>query len=153
MVIPIQGLFETHLNVRDLETSIDFYRDVMGLELAHLLRERRVAFFWVGGRQKQMLGLWEVGTGPNVMRLHFAFTCSIEDALGAPAKLRAAGVTPLSFAKKPADEPDVIGWVPCLTLYFNDPDGHMLEYLAVLPDEPRPELGVVTYSEWKAKHT
>ena len=48
MVIPILGLFETHLNVRDLEKSIAFYRDVMGLELAYDLEARRVAFFWIG---------------------------------------------------------------------------------------------------------
>src|SRR5262245_38823246 len=152
MVIPILGLFETHLNVRNLEKSIAFYRDVMGLELAYVLEDRRVAFFWIGGPRQSMLGLWEIGTGPNVMRLHFAFTCSIEAALAAPAKLRAAGVTPLDFAKEPTDEPDVIGWVPCLTLYFLDPDGHVLEYLAVLPNEPQPEVSVVSYREWKAKY-
>jgi len=33
--VPVQGLFETHLNVRSLDTSIAFYRDVLGLELAY----------------------------------------------------------------------------------------------------------------------
>jgi lactoylglutathione lyase len=36
--------------------------------------------------------------------------------------------------------------MPALSLYFNDPDGNLLEYLAMLPDDPRPDLGVVPYS-------
>ncbi|MBV8885579.1 MAG: VOC family protein [Chroococcidiopsidaceae cyanobacterium CP_BM_RX_35] len=45
MGVSIQGLFETHLTVRNLATSLAFYRDRVGLELAYLLPERRVAFF------------------------------------------------------------------------------------------------------------
>jgi len=71
MGVLIQGLFETHLTVRDLDTSVAFYRDVVGLELALLFPERNVAFFWIGGRGQAMLGVWEVGDGPNAMRLHF----------------------------------------------------------------------------------
>ena len=41
----IQGLYETHLTVSDLTTSVDFYRDVVGLELAIVLPERACAFF------------------------------------------------------------------------------------------------------------
>ena len=39
-IIPIKGLFEAHLTVSDLERSIAFYRDVVGLELAHTVPER-----------------------------------------------------------------------------------------------------------------
>jgi lactoylglutathione lyase len=73
MHVSIQGLFETHLTVRDLATSVAFYQDIVGLELAFTLPERRVAFFWIGGRGQAMLGVWEVGDAPNGMRLHFAF--------------------------------------------------------------------------------
>src|SRR3954452_5547247 len=43
------GLFEAHLTVRDLDRSVAFYRDAVGLELALQLPERAAAFFWVGG--------------------------------------------------------------------------------------------------------
>ena len=56
-MICIQGLYETHLTVTDLERSIDFYRDIVGLELAHTIPERNVAFFWIGSRETSMLGL------------------------------------------------------------------------------------------------
>lgn len=46
----VKGLFETHLTVKDLEKSIAFYRDSVGLELAYTVPERGAAFFWIGGR-------------------------------------------------------------------------------------------------------
>jgi hypothetical protein len=39
--LPPHALFETHLDVRDLERSIAFYRDVVGLEFAFRLPELR----------------------------------------------------------------------------------------------------------------
>jgi lactoylglutathione lyase len=149
--VPIQGLFETHLTVRRLEVSIPFYRDVVGLELAYLLPERRVAFFWIAERGTAMLGLWEVGTAPNGMRLHLAFSSTVAGILTAPGVLTAAGVVPLGFHGEPVDEAVVIGWMPALSLYFKDPDGHSLEYLAMLPDDPRPDLGIVPYSQWRSR--
>ena len=40
--------------------------------------------------------------------------------------------------------------MPAISLYFTDPDGHLLEYLAMLPQEPSPDIGVVPYSQWQA---
>ena len=47
-------------------------------------------------------------------------------------------------------KPVVIGWMPAASVYFHDPDGHLLEYIAMLPDDPRPDVGVVTWREWTA---
>lgn len=146
----ISGLFETHLNVHDLDASIRFYEEVVGLELAYRMDERGVAFLWIGGRGNAMLGLWQAGSSPNAMRLHLAFTSTVEEVVAAPARLRAAGVEPRGFRGEPADEPIVLCWMPAVSLYFRDPDGHLLEYLAMLPDEPRPDLTAVAYSEWVA---
>jgi hypothetical protein len=33
--------------------------------------------------------------------------------------------------------------MPAASVFFHDPDGHLLEYLAMLPHQPRPEAGVV----------
>jgi lactoylglutathione lyase len=147
--VPIHGLFETHLTVKRLEAALAFYRDVVGLELARLVPERRVAFFWIGERRQAMLGVWEVGTAPLGMQLHLAFTSTVDGILAAPAALKAAGVVPRGFSGEPVDEPVVIGWMPALSLYFKDPDGHSLEYLAMLPGKSCPEVGVVPYSQWR----
>jgi lactoylglutathione lyase len=145
----IRGLFETHLTVADLPRSVAFYRDVVGLPLAYELPGRGAAFFWVGRPGQAMLGLWAAGSAPMSMRLHVAFDVALEDVLAAPAALRATGVAPLSFFGEPADEPSVIGWMPAAAVYFEDPDGHMLEYLAMLDEPPRPEAGIVPWSRYR----
>ena len=150
-MIPVQHLFETHLTVADLSRAMAFYSDVLGLELARVFPERRVAFYWIGGRGQAMLGLWETGTAPLQMKLHLAFRVGLNDLMQAPARLRAADVTPRDFGGKPTQEPVVLAWMPAASVYFWDPDGNQLEYLCLLPDEPRPELGVVTWSQWIQK--
>ena len=95
-----------------------------------------------------MLGLWGIGSAVNSMQLHIAFDVALPDLLQAPDRLRAAGVTPLSFFGAETTEPDVLAWMPAAAVYFRDLDGHLLEYLAMLDEEPRPAAGVLAYSEW-----
>jgi lactoylglutathione lyase len=143
----VRGLFETHLTVADVPRSVAFYRDVVGLPVALELPERGAAFHWIGRPGQAMLGLWSIGSAPMNMQLHIAFDVALDDVLAAPAALRERGVEPLSFFAEPADEPSVIGWMPAAAVYFRDPDGHMLEYLAMLGGPPRPELGIVPWSQ------
>lgn len=150
-MVPIRDLFESHLRVADLARAMDFYGGVLGLELASVFPERRVAFYWIGAPGRSMLGLWEVG-GPLHLRLHIAFTVDLPDLLEASQRLRAAGITPRDFAEQPAEEPVVLAWMPAGSIYFHDPDGHLLEFLAMLPDPAEPALGVVTWSRWVRRH-
>lgn len=147
----IDGLYETHLPVADLGGSVSFYRDVVGLEPVRVFEDRRIAFFWTGGRTTGMLGLWETGSGPLRMRLHLAFRMSLDGVLASAAVLRAHGVTPLGFAGRPADEPDVIGWMPAASQYFKDPDGHSIEFIAVLDEDADPGFGTGPYSAWRSR--
>jgi lactoylglutathione lyase len=142
------GLFETHLTVGDLDRSIEFYRDVVGLPLALVLRERGAAFFWIGGPGEAMLGLWSLGSAPMGLSLHIALKSSLSDVLAACNGLRAHHVTPLSFFGAQTSEPSVIGWMPAAAIYFRDPDGHLIEYLAMLEEPAREELGIVPWSQW-----
>ena|SRR3974390_3238224 len=145
----IQELFEAHLTVANLRRAMEFYEVILGLELAATFPERRVAFYWLGGRGKSMLGLWETGSGPQRMHLHTAFRVELPDLLHAADRLKAANVTPRDFERRATNEPDVLAWMPAASIYFDDPDGNQLEFIAMLPDAPRPELGVLRWSEWK----
>lgn len=151
-MIAIQSLFEAHLTVVNLERAMKFYGQVLGLELATKIEEPRVAFYWIGGKGQSMLGLWEVGGGPQRMSLHTAFRASIEDVVKAPELLGRASVEALDLMRNPTKEAVVIGWLPAAVVYFRDPDGNLLEFLALLPEAARPEVGVVGWSAWKALH-
>jgi lactoylglutathione lyase len=147
-MVPLRDLFETHLTVTDLQRSMTFFGDILELELAQVFPERKAAFYWIGGRGRAMLGLWEVGTGPQKLNLHLAFQSDLQDLIEAPARLRAAGIIPLDFSGEPTEEPVVLSWMPAASLYFQDPDGNLLELLSMLPDRPQAELGIVSWTQW-----
>ncbi len=73
----IRGLFETHINVSQLERSAEFYERTLGLTLAYE-DSRRCRFYWLGERGKAMLGLWEKEPS-RVFRQHYAFDTTIEN--------------------------------------------------------------------------
>ena len=148
-MITVQGLFEVHLAVADVDRAIAFYADVVGLRLGHVDWARQTAFFWTGSAGNGMLGLWGAGAAPQKLTSHTAFRVSVADVLAAPGALRAAGVTPLDFDGRPTDQPIVFAWMPAASVFFHDPDGHLLEYIAMIPREPRPEYGVVPWRMWE----
>ena len=41
--------------------------------------------------------------------------------------------------------------MPATAVYFRDPDNNLLEFIAMLPDPPRPDLGVLPWSDWVPK--
>jgi lactoylglutathione lyase len=125
-----------------------FYRDAVGLSLALELPEREAAFFWCGAARGTMLGLWALGSMPMSLNLHIAFDVELEQVHRSPGRLAALGITPLSFFGQETDEPSVIGWMPAASVFFRDPDGHLLEYLAMLEEPPRADLGIVPWSKW-----
>lgn len=147
----ITGLYETHIHVANLERSIEFYRDVLGLEFAHKIEERRVAFFWIGQTRQQMLGVWETPAA-QIQREHFAFSTTLAKMRTVRQYLLNLGLEPRNFQNTEDGEPQVFGWMPAVAIYFRDPDDHSLEILAVLPDEPQPDLGIVPWAEWEALH-
>jgi lactoylglutathione lyase len=58
------------------------------------------------------------------------------------------GLTVRDFFDQVTNEPSVFAWIPAASIYFSDPDGHLLELIAKLEDAPAPDLGVVSLSEW-----
>jgi lactoylglutathione lyase len=148
-MIEARDLFEAHLTVTDLDEAIRFYRDALGLRLAHVPDTRHAAFFWIGSSGNAMLGLWAAGPSPLQIVSHVAFRVGLADVLAAPRALRSAGITPLGFDGQPTDLPDVLAWMPAAAVYFRDPAGHLLEYIAMLPDKPCSDCGVLPWRMWE----
>ena len=147
-LIPIADLFEAHLTVSDLDRAVAFYSNLLSLPLARVVPDRKVAFFWIGAPGKAMLGLWEAGTMPINVSLHVAFQVAHSDLHDAPARLQKAGIQPRDLAGLPTDEPVVLAWMPAASVYFRDPDNNLLEFITMLTDPPRPDLGVLPWSDW-----
>lgn len=144
----ITGLYETHLFVKDLEHSISFYKNVLGLKQCRYEEERRVAFFWIGVDKQAMLGLWEKPK-EEIQPRHFAFSTERDFILNKSVNfLKENGLKPYNFLKDGSEQPMVFAWMPALAIYFNDPDGHALEFIAVLEGNAKPNAGVMTYSDW-----
>jgi catechol 2,3-dioxygenase len=113
-------LGHVHLKVRDLERAIDFYRDVLGLDVTD--RYADFAFLSFGDHHHD-LALQAVpasppaAKGPHVGLYHSAWEVPDEDALRATyGRLRDRDV-PVS----PVDHRI------SLALYFDDPDGNGVE--------------------------
>lgn len=149
----IQGLYETHLNVENLERSIDFYQNALGLTLCHYEEGRRVAFFWIGKPKEAMLGIWE-RPKEQVQVRHFAFRCDKDDVLNRSVQfLKDRDLKPYNFFKDGSEQPMVFAWMPAIAIYFTDPDGHQLEFISILEGEGKPDLGMITYEEWMSKNS
>lgn len=146
----IKGLYETHIQVSDLAAAVLFYTEVLGLELAHYDETRPIAFLWIGKDKQAMLGLWE--QKENLQTRHFAFYCDKDFILHSAADfLMKHKLKPYNFLKEQSTEAMVFAWMPALALYFNDPDGNQLEFIAVLEGASQPSLGVISYAEWLSK--
>jgi len=125
---PIAGLLETALYVADMARSVAFFRDVLGLPIM-VEAPRLTAFdagsggvlllFPEGGATDDVTSERGVvpghdGRGP----LHMAFAISAEALEPWRARLAAAGVALRGEMNWPRGG---------TSLYFEDPDGHVLE--------------------------
>jgi len=89
-----------------------------------------------------MLGLWGPATtyGSNAHKCHFAIAVPLPELLVAGKRLNGLGISTRNFAGEETTEPSVVGWMPSAQLYFRDPDGHSLEFIALLDDVPEPHF-------------
>src|SRR5262249_49345465 len=109
-----------------------------------------IVFLWAGEHRRSMIGLWGPSTlyGAEFHRSHVAFAVTLSELLAAGERLRRSGVACHDFGGKETNEPSVIGWMPSAQLYFSDPDGHCLEFIALLDDTPDPNF-VGSFSQWQ----
>jgi lactoylglutathione lyase len=117
-MLPIQGLYEIAIRVKDLHRAESFYRDLLGLQMGLRDESRRWLFLRTG--EIGMVVLQEdKGDWPLQ---HFAFTTAEADIERAACLLREQGIE--------VDGPHFHEWIPAISIYFRDPDGHDLELCA-----------------------
>jgi lactoylglutathione lyase len=140
-------LYETHLQVHDVERSVDFYKS-LGLIFGY--RNQRAAFMWVNESKNQTIGLWPCPKEQPIQRRHFAFQVELDELLTAKKRLKELNINVIGSQGKENIEPIVQAWIPAASVYFEDPDGNKLEFIAMLDEKPK-KLSFVPYlSEWLA---
>jgi lactoylglutathione lyase len=118
-MLPIRGIYEIAIRVKDLPTAEAFYREVLGLEVGIRDDRRNWLFLRTGGDAGIIVLQEDKGEWPTQ---HFAFTVDEADVEGAARMLKERGVN--------ADGPHFHEWMPAKSIYFSDPDGHELELCA-----------------------
>ena len=123
------------LKVRDLDRSEAFYTSVLGLAVTGRLPGRMVFFAVPGNTDSHDLGLWKAGpdaappSSKQVGLFHVAWQVEREEDLRAfHDSLVARGIPVRSTMDHGAN----------LSVYFEDPDGNMLEVTYEKPREAWP---------------
>ena len=95
-----------------------------------------------------MLGLWEKPKKEIDLR-HFAFECESDWVLNeSVGYLKKRNIKCRNFLNDGTERPMVFAWMPAISIYFEDPDGHSLEYIGILDGKGKPENGIITYEKW-----
>lgn len=146
----IKGLYESHLPVRDLDTSIQFYSQ-LGLKFAW--RDEETAFFWIE-EGKSWLGLWEgdeYQTPYHPSLRHIAFRVDYEDLKNSLEWLNSVQVEAVAFGRRISVEPFIRPNQGNASVYFNDPDGNSLELMCYIkvPEEFKHITDKLSIEEWE----
>ena len=118
MMPQIDGILETSLYVDDVERSVRFYETIFGFRRIDTAGERGCA---LQAGDRQVLLLFKKGSSPDhdgSGNLHLAFATSAPDLPAWEERLAEQGI---AIEKRRAWEGGG------KSLYFRDPDGHMLE--------------------------
>jgi lactoylglutathione lyase len=122
--VPLRGISEVILVVADVERSVAFYRDVVGL-LPDNLENKKFAWFWAGPPGKsQRIGITAgpLSFGATHIKgpLHFAFGTERARIPELKAALEAQGLE--------VEGPVEFKFWNALSIYFSDPDGNRVEF-------------------------
>jgi lactoylglutathione lyase len=116
----VNGIFEIAINVKNLEESTKFYKNVLGLKDGLLQEERRWNFLWIDDRKGMIVLIEENET---FKPLHFAFSVEKNNLETLSKKVLEAGYS--------ISEPTNHDWMNATSIYFQDPNGHDLEFIVV----------------------
>ena len=128
----IKGLSHIAVRVRDLEASLRFYREILGLEEAFRINEEdgspRLVYVWIA--PGQFLELFPNGKTDPERGGHMTgmqhICLETDDAEAEHERLTALGVKP--------DGPVVTGKAGARQFWIRDPDGNPIELMEMGPD-------------------
>lgn len=115
-------LLEIHIEVEDLERSLDFYQQII---------PHKKIVRWSDGSAAALVledgsafGIWRIGTrglhdGRGGEHLHFAFQIKSEEYENFKQRLESLGISPTEHQWDNGER----------SLYFFDPDGHQGEFM------------------------
>jgi lactoylglutathione lyase len=119
-MLPIRGVYEIAIRVKDLARAEKFYVDVLCLEVGIRDETRNWVFLRAGGTAGMVVLQEDKGEWPLQ---HFAFTMDPADLDDAASWLHSRGVE--------VEGPVTHTWMGGRSLYFDDPDGNNLEFFAL----------------------
>ena len=128
-MLPIRGVYEVAIRVKDLARAEAFYLDILGLKVGIRDERRNWLFLYAGGKAGMVVLQEDKEDWPTQ---HFAFTVAEADLTRAVALLKERGVV--------VSEPVYHEWMNSVSVYFEDPDGHDLELIALRDSAPGPGL-------------
>lgn len=121
----VKGLGEVSIQVRDLDAMHKFYKEVVGLEV--LRRDENFVFFKVAegyGGHTQNLALFGASNTLNAQEStlhHIALNVALEDFESEKMRLEGLGLKIHATVHE---------WLHVRSLYFYDPEGNHLEFVA-----------------------
>jgi catechol-2,3-dioxygenase len=119
-MIPMTGLYEVAIKVRELSTAEAFYREVLGLQFGLRDKRRNWLFLRIGGSAGMVVLQEDHSEWPSQ---HFAFAVKDSELERAAALLKEKGIS--------VEGPVFHDWMAGRSVYFADPDGHDLELFAL----------------------
>ena len=124
MTIPVQGVNELVVEVRDLVEAERFYTEVLGFPVIGRWTGDREAVWVLAGTTR--IGLWRpqigISRGRGGMHVHYAMRVAEDDYADVVRKLREQGakVDEVTFGTDAE--------VKARSAYVEDPDGHIVEF-------------------------
>ena len=118
-MLPIRGVYEIAIRVKDLARAEAFYTQTLGLTEGVRDTRRNWLFLRAGGNAGMIVLQEDKSDWPTQ---HFAFIVDEADMEQAAKTLTEKGVS--------VSGPVMHEWIPAKSIYFDDPDGHELELCA-----------------------